>query len=736
MQIEWRSDANTPALNGREPEWLVTNGIGGFACGTIPNIHRRRYHGLLTASLQPPVERRLLWVKNDEWLVSPAGRWPLATNDYGDSLHPDGWRHLHSFSLYPFPTTVFLASGIMLQRTVFMVHGQNTTVLIYRLLTHAPDVQLHMDAFVNCRDYHHTTAAAHVTGAGAAPFAQQPRAFGTAVTAYSGGPELVLGAGCTDSGAGRLRYDPEPTWFYRFHYALERERGLDYVEDHFRPGVFRWRPVGAGDVAVIVGHCPVPAAPHQPPFEQGAPALLRWALEQYERAVSGRKTALLQARAARRRRSGRSQTNPGTIDAGANGREVGAAASTDGPTDPDWDRLVLAADAFIVRRQTTGAATVLAGYPWFTDWGRDAMISLPGLLLTTGRFNVAKEVLLTFAHHRADGLIPNRFPDDGGPPLYNTVDASLWFIWALWNYATVTGDVDTVRRELLPVAEDIIHHYVRGTRHGIGIDADGLVRAAHPGLQLTWMDAKAGDWVVTPRAGLPVEINALWYNALRTVATLAEMHAPTRAGKYRNLTLSVRRAFLRRFVRRSGGLYDVVAPNTGASRRPQSVETGVRANQIFAASLPYPVLGRAAARRVVEHVARHLLTPVGLRTLAADDPAYVGVYEGDQVQRDAAYHQGTVWPWLLGPFVSAWRQSGGRARDIPFMAGLRTHLRSEAALGHVSEIFTGNAPHEPRGCFAQAWSVAEWLRVWDREAGDERGVGARAHAYGSDYRHT
>lgn len=718
MQIQWRPGASIPDRDGREPEWLVTNGIGGFASGTVIGVHRRRYHGLLIASLQPPVERRLLWVKNDEWIETASGRHPLATNDYGDTIYPDGWCHVFRFHLYPFPTTIFFVAGVMLQRTVFMVQGQNTTVVMYRLLTAPSDVEISIDLLVNGRDYHHTTSAAHMTGGQF--FSQNEWSFGTALRAYDGAPELIIGAGCSDPEGAKLRYEAQPVWYYNFHYALERHRGLGDVEDHFRPGVLRWRPQGAGDIAVVVGHCPEPAFGRQPPWTKGPAALLRWSLERYDEEVARLRNLLQSAR--------RHRTKNFPLQETISPRDHGE--------DRDWARLILAADAFVARRRTTGAATILAGYPWFTDWGRDAMISLPGLLLSTGRFQLAKEVLLTFAHHREGGLIPNRFPDDGGSPLYNTVDASLWFVWALWHYYERTGDVATLRHELLPVAQDIVHHYATGTRHGIGLDADGLVRAKDPGLQLTWMDAKAGDWVVTPRDGLPVEINALWYNALRTVATLCKVHDRAAATQYERLALAVRRAFLRRFIRPDGSLYDVVSPRRGISHRPQGGDARMRPNQIFAASLPYPVVGKAAARRIVRHVTSRLLTPVGLRTLATDQPDYVGVYEGDQTRRDAAYHQGTVWPWLLGPFVTAWRQSGQKPRSLPFTAALRAHLRGEAALGHVSEIFTGDAPHEPRGCFAQAWSVAEWLRVWDEGAGDEDGVGTRAHAYRGDYGRT
>lgn len=708
VQLHWRASARPG--HGPAAEWLVTNGIGGFSSGTALGHHTRRYHGWLVAALRPPVRRTLLWVKAEERLASSDHVWPLSTNDYGDTFHPDGWTRIFAVRMYPFPTTVFRTGDVILERTIFMVHGQNTTAVVYRLVAGPPDVSLVLEPLVNCRDYHHTVRANDW------PFRQEVWEYGAEIVAYPGAPPLILGAGglragsraesAQDAGNGSTpAYRPEGTWFHRFHYEVERERGLDWVEDHFRPGEFRWRLQGPGDVAVIVGHCPEPAARRDPPWRDGPQALAAWTLERLDEAVSRREGLLRRAAAARR-----APAEP----------------------DPDWLRLVLAADDFIARRATTGAATVMAGYPWFTDWGRDAMISLPGLLLRTGRHHEAREVLWTFAEHRADGLIPNRFPDDGGEPLYNAVDASLWWVWAAHRYLCAARE-PAAEAELFPFMVDIVSSYMRGTRHGIGVDADGLVRAADPGLQLTWMDAKAGEWVVTPRYGAPVEVNALWYNALRTVAQWARTQAPGDAARWEAAADAVARAFRTRFLRQDGSLYDVVPAHGGPGGpggRGRRVGTGgpdgldggpgspwetradesVRANQIFAVSLPFPVLKGSEAVRLLRRVAGELLTPVGLRTLSPLDPSYRGTYGGDQRARDGAYHQGTVWPWLLGPYVTAARRWAPEAGGWP--DALRVHLRHEAALGHVSEIFDGDVPHAPRGCFAQAWSVAEWLRTW------------------------
>ena len=373
--------------------------------------------------------------------------------------------------------------------------------------------------------------------------------------------------------------------------------------------------------------------------------------------------------------------------------------------------LALAADAFVVRRGED-LRTIVAGYPWFTDWGRDTMIALPGICLTTGRQDDAKRILRAFARNVDSGMLPNRFPDVGEAPEYNTVDATLWFFVAAHRYLEATHDASFVREELLPVFEDIVAWHDRGTRFGIRVDSDGLLTAGEPGVQLTWMDAKVGDWVVTPRQGKPVEIQALWYNALTILAALQK-----RAGRHPEAAALARRAkqVKERFVAAfwndaAGCLYDVV----DGDRRDASI----RPNQVLALSLPYPLLPKDKARSVLRVVEAKLLTPYGLRSLAPDDPAYLGRYEGDPARRDAAYHQGTVWSWLLGCYADALVKTNGalgtpKARKA--VEGIVPHLR-EAGLGMISEIFDGDAPHAPRGCPAQAWSVAEVLRVWNDTA--------------------
>jgi predicted glycogen debranching enzyme len=360
--------------------------------------------------------------------------------------------------------------------------------------------------------------------------------------------------------------------------------------------------------------------------------------------------------------------------------------------------------------------TVIAGYPWFTDWGRDTFISLPGLCLVTGRLGVAWQVIAAFAAHVSDGMVPNRFPDNGEQPEYNTIDASLWFIHTIDRYLAASRDEGHVHETAWPAVKQILDGYRRGTRYGIKMDRDGLIMGGAPGAQLTWMDAKVGDWVVTPRHGKPVEIQALWVRALEAGETLARRFGETDyADRCRDDRSHAIASFRERFWNEQGGyLYDVIDG-------PEGIDASLRPNQLYAVSLVDELVPRDRAQRMLRLVEEQLLTPVGLRTLSPHDPHYCARYEGGVVERDRAYHQGTVWPFLLGPFVTAWMKTFGRSAAVRnkargFLAGLEAHLQ-EACLGHVSEVFDAEAPHSPRGCFAQAWSVAEPLRVLIEDLG-------------------
>jgi len=638
-------------------EWLETNGIGGFSSSTIAGLDTRRYHGLLTAATKPPLGRMVLLSKLEETVVVESARFDLGTNQYQGAVHPRGHRYLNSFRLDPFPVFTFRIDDIQIEKSVFLVHGENTVVVRYALVGDPgrKTYTLEIRPLIAFRHFHNTT---HANDAIRRDVATAP---GQATIApYPDLPTLHFAHNAKS-------LDTVGFWFYNFEYERERERGLDSLEDLYSPFLLRFE-LRKDTPAVIIastGHHDASGAA---------------SLEQQEKDRRGKIIAAAPAR------------------------------------DALAQILTSAADQFIVARGDR--KSVIAGYPWFSDWGRDTMISLPGLTLVTGRYDDARNILGTFAHSIDQGMLPNRFPDSGEALEYNTVDATLWMFHAIHEFLRYTRDYDFVRTELYQPLIDIVAWHERGTRYGIRLDSDGLLQSGEPGNQLTWMDVKIGDWVVTPRIGKPVEIQALWYNALRLMEYLATTFGDRdRARHYSDLASQTRKRFRQVFWNEADGcLYDVVS-QSGA-------DSSMRPNQIFAVSLPYPLLEADQALRVVEAVEWELLTPYGLRTLSPRDPNYRGHYGGDPRSRDSAYHQGTVWPWLLGPFLTAYVRVHGssaesRDRVARFLDPLRQHLW-QAGLGQISEVFDGDPPHHPGGCIAQAWSVAEILRTYVEDALGQR----------------
>jgi len=624
-------------LNRRD-EWLETNGLGGFASSTIVGMNTRRYHGLLTAATKPPVGRQVLLSKFEETVVIGDRRYALSTNQYPGAVHPRGFEWMSEFRRDPFPTFVFQVEDVTVEKSVFMVHGENTVVVEYASSGGA-DVALEIRPLIAFRDYHGTTHRNDGLNA------EVKTSKGLASVAPYGDLELFFA-----HNAKGLEVSGD--WYNNFEYELERERGLDFQEDLFQPFVLRFDLARRASVIVSLE-----------PRDVKTVAALR------KREV-GRRAAIVAA-APRK--------------------------------EPLVEALTAAADQYIVRRGDLH--TVVAGYHWFGDWGRDTMIALPGLTLVTGRHDVARGILKAFAASIDQGMLPNRFPDSGETPEYNTVDATLWFFEAIRSFLAYTGDDKFVRRWLYPGLKEIIDWHVKGTRYGIHVAEDGLLACGEPGVQLTWMDAKVGDWVVTPRIGKPVEIQALWYNALRVMEDLSRRFKDSKMTKMvSGMADKARASFLVRFWNHDYGcLYDVIdGPGDDGSLRP---------NQIFAVSLTHSMLDDARAKQVVSVVESELVTPMGLRTLSQFDPRYRATYEGGVLDRDSAYHQGTVWPWLMGPFLTAYLKvnAGDRKAEL-LLNGFAQHL-NEAGLGHVSEIADASAPHAPRGCMAQAWSVAELLRA-------------------------
>ena len=637
-------------------EWLCANGLGGYASGTVAGMLTRRYHGLLVAALKPPVGRTVMVTGLEEDVAYDGRSYALATDRWADgTIAPAGHRLIERFHLDgTAPVWHYACADALIEKRVWMEPGANTTYVRYRLLR-APQggpVRLRLRALVNYRDYHGTTR-----GPG---WRMQVDAIdhGLRVTAFEGArPALILVPGAAVEAAHE--------WYVGFRLAAEAARGLDALDDHLHAGTFAATLEPGRAVTCVLSAEPAPAL-------HGEQAWQRRRAHEAEVLLAWRKA------------------QPAAAEA------------------PAWiDQLVLAADQFLVSRPLAddpGGLSVIAGYHWFGDWGRDTMIALPGLTLATGRPEAARRILTTFARFVDGGMLPNVFPDAGAEPEYNTVDAALWYVEAVRGYHGVTGD-DAALDELFPALERIIRGYRAGTRYGIRVDeADGLVTAGEAGVQLTWMDAKVGDWVVTPRIGKPVEINALWYNALIAMARLAgRLGRPT--AEWEEMAERAARGFERFWNADAGYCYDVIDG-------PAGPEGALRPNQILAVSLPASPLSVERQQLVVQACARQLLTSHGLRSLAPGAPGYQPRYAGGPRERDSAYHQGTAWGWLLGPFALAYdRVHGDRESARALLEPMAEHL-SDYGLGSIAEVFDAEPPFAPGGCIAQAWSVAETLRAW------------------------
>jgi predicted glycogen debranching enzyme len=645
-------------------EWLEPDGLGGFASGTASGIRTRRYHALLLTATTPPTHRMVLVNGVEAWIETGGGMFPLSTQRYEPGvLYPDAVSRIASFTTWPWPAWTFELPGLVVEHAVVARRGQPQVLLSWRIV-HADagggPVTLRVRPLLSGRDYH---ALHHENGA----FRFDPEHQGTAIVwrPYDGVPAIHALANAA--------YEHVPEWYRRFRYEEELARGLDGTEDLASPGIFRF-DLSAGTADLVFA---AESGDHAP-FVTGAdPHAYADAVRDSERS---RRAAF--------------------------------------PS-----RLHRSADAYVVSRGT--GRTIVAGYPWFTDWGRDTFIALRGICLAADRIDDARHILLEWSGAISEGMLPNRFPDHGEAPEFNAVDASLWFVVAvgdLFDAAARTGTPIGFgdRARLESAVDAILTGYAAGTRFGIRLDTDGLLSSGQPGLQLTWMDAKVGDWVVTPRIGKPVEVQALWLNAVWL--------AGQRNGRWLDVFERGRQTFLTRFWNETtGALNDVVDVN----HERGTFDASFRPNQIFAlGGLPLALIEGARARRAIDAIEGRLLTSIGLRSLAPGEPGYIGRYEGGVSGRDGAYHQGTVWPWLLTSFVEGWlrvRSGDASARQAArerFLAPLLRHLE-DAGLDHVSEIANGDAPHRPNGCPFQAWSVGEALRLVQllEPAGIEGGEG-------------
>ncbi len=619
-------------------EWLETNGLGGWSGSSLTGCNTRRYHGLLMAATHPPAERMLLVSKLDETVLLDGNSYELGANDYGDAISPKGFQYLSSFRKNFFPEWIYEVAGIRIRKTITMVYGENTTLIRYEILKTEKSFTLQLHPLIAARGYHQLQHASYNifwnVDFNKGLFHNQP---------FEGAPDIYI------SIPGSA-WQSVNKWYYKFNYLQEKYRGLDFEEDLFNHGFFSVE-LKDGDRLDIMISTKNPT-----------------------------------------------NRNPDTLFENEKNRKMSLLTGVPGDL---LRQLVLAADQFIVEREIpaetsgnlpTALKTVIAGYHWFTDWSRDTMISLPGLCLQTSRFEDAKKIIAVFGRSVSMGMLPNRFRDNNDPPEYNNVDGTLWYFNAVYSYIQMTGDREFILREILPVLKDIIEWHFKGTRYNIHLDGDGLLYAGEAGQQLTWMDARIGDWVVTPRMGKPVEIQALWYNALKIFEQLLILNGETvEAEKINVKAEKARKSFEEKFWYSSGNyLYDNIDENGMA-------DTSLRPNQVFALCLPYQLMEGEKAKRVMEILRSKLYTPVGLRSLSPDDNRYKGHYGGSPFLRDAAYHQGTVWSWLLGPFIEAGMKiygEGFRGDAVAMIDRFAYHL-NEGCIGSVAEIFDGDAPHTP-----------------------------------------
>jgi predicted glycogen debranching enzyme len=642
---------------GESREWLVTNGIGGFASGTIAGSLTRRYHGLLVAALKPPVGRTLLVTKLDETGHCGEAAHALATNRWqSGAIDPHGYHAIERFRLAgTTPVWTFAIADALLEKRIWMEHGRNITYVEYRLVRAAGPFRLALRALVNYRDFHGATHA------GDWRMQIEPRDAALRILPYAEATPIWLAAD-----RGELRSEHE--WWRDFALWREAERGLDSTEDHLLAASLEVELDPANPRVTVVLSA-----------EDAAPAIDTGALD---------------------RRSARDEMLT---------QSARAALSINGCM-PGWvEQLVLSADGFVVSRPTAsdpGAVSIIAGYHWFGDWGRDTMIALPGIALATGRPAIAANVLRNFARFIDGGMLPNYFPDAGQAPEYNTVDAALWYVEAVRAYDATTGDT-RLARDLFATLVSIVDAYERGTRYGIGVDsADGLVFAGEPGVQLTWMDAKVGDWVVTPRIGKAVEINALWYNALRTLEVFARRDQDANAAeRFAQLAERAAAGFERFWDAARGYCLDVLDG-------PDGNAAAFRPNALFAVSLAHTPLSPDRCKSIVDACGARLVSSYGLRSLEVRDKQYRGHYGGPPVERDGAYHQGTVWGWLIGPWVMALLRTGTPPEIArSYLEPFRHHVQGYG-LGTLCEIADGDPPFTPNGCIAQAWTVANVLSAW------------------------
>jgi predicted glycogen debranching enzyme len=628
-----------------EKEWLVTNGLGGYASSSIIGTNTRRYHGLLVAAFNPPTDRKVLVSKVEEVVKVGDQIHQLSTTQYPGAIHPQGFTYFHGFERDPLPKAVFANESFRLQKTVFMVYGENTTVVGYENLGDTP-IELSISPWMVYRDYHSLFQESSYFDF----YVEQVDATFLKVYPHYGAAPVQIQY-------EKGNFDPHSIWCQSIEYAAEQERGLDYQE-----------------AAKSIGQITVQLA-------AGEKMYLRFSTHEQAENVSFEE---LEKREIQRIESlGQGQKNNFLRD------------------------LMIAGDQFLVHRASTNSSTLIAGYPWFTDWGRDTMIAMRGLTIAQGNQEASKSILRTFLQYLDQGMLPNRFPDQGEAPEYNTIDATLWLFVVLHEYYEKFQDLDFIA-ELYPKLQDVLHWHIEGTRYNIHVTPEGLLFGGEGLAQLTWMDARVGDYVVTPRQGCPVEINALWYNALQIFSAFAKLLNEEHQ-KYLKLADQVKTAFRHFFINDEGFLNDVIIPDG-------YVDQSFRPNQLYAISLPFSLLNKTESAKVLSMIEDHLCTDYGLRSLNVEDPAFKGHYGGNQWERDTAYHQGTVWTFLWAEYALAFLKVKGNTQKsskelMTKLRFLENHFYESDCIQGISEIFDGANPNKGKGCIQQAWSIGMLIKV-------------------------
>lgn len=656
-----------------QTEWIIANGLGGYSSSTVLGVNTRKYHGVLVAAFNPPTDRRVLLTKLDEEVRIGNNVYSLGSNEFKDNIFPRGYEFLSSFSLNPFPKYKYAVHGIQIEKTLFMPYEKNAVVIVYDLFNPLEnEISAHIFPLVNSRHFHSLTKADELDWS----FIQKKGEENIKIQTSKPLSTLLLSA------RGGQYFSGKGEWIRGMYFRVDDAMGYDSFDDVFQPGKFEFN-VASKERKKF--HILAVGGKDEEEAENVFASIFK---------ESGDNDVLCDRELKRLK---------GLL---TSFQERYADVEME-----DWLKwLILAADSFIVHRKSVQKKSVIAGYHWFEDWGRDSLISLPGLTLVTGRFEDAREILLTFKRYCEKGIIPNRFPDSiGDKPEYNTVDASLWYFNAVLQFLKYTGDLEFVRRELWDTLQSIIEQHVKGTMNNIHVDTDGLV--AH-GPQLTWMDAMVSNQAVTPRDGKAVEIQALWYNALKTMELLAKHFNQTaEAEKYGFMAEKAKNSFAEKFWDgQKGCLFDVV--------KGDSKDLSLRPNQIVAVALDFCMLDKAKSMSIIDIVWKKLWGVYGLCTLSNGASLYIGRYSGDWAQRNRVYHNGTVWAWLTGPFVTSFLKVHDYSkewRDYAYKSFLQPLFEQEvyrAGLGTISEIFDGDEPHLPRGCISQAWSVAEPLRAF------------------------